>query len=53
MGLLSVCLRRKRWYFMLWRTMPPESTTPSHRTATTFCPDRICLAMIDARRPSI
>ena len=52
-GLVFMRLRRKRRYFIFWRTRPPERQISSHRTTTTFWPLSSSLANIEANRPSM
>lgn len=52
-GLVFILLRKKRKYFIFWRTRPPERQISSARRTTTFWPFKSSFAMIDERRPNI
>ena len=52
-GLVFIRLRRKRRYFIFWRTRPPERQISSHLTTVTLWPLRSSLARIDDNRPSM
>lgn len=52
-GLVFMRLRRNLWYFIFWRTRPPERHNSSHLTTTTFLPLNNSLANMEANLPRL